>query len=458
MRNALLGLVASLCALSAAYAGCASADDDVTSGGGASGGDGAGTSAGGAGGNGLELGGGGAGGGLAACARFTESAEQAPAAMIIALDMSASMSGAKWSAAQLAIVSAIDKDAFDSMSLGLVTFPSSYANPPQCLCDQIGVPDLVQCASFWPTFTGTPGVSCGVSALPQVAIAPAGTEKSSGSSGVRSNVYQYLAGNTPISTADDGSPIYEAMLAGYNALGATTGVNRRILVVVTDGGFSCTSLSNNPVRAAFDDANGCADWEHPDNVNALIASHRDDPNTPINAFVVGVPGSDSTGQKVGGFDTPPYSMLLALSTYAVSGSPNTVDPTCDASAVFDEASPAPAKPCHIDLASGQMFDANALADAISRIRGQALGCVYPLPDAPPGEVIAPGEVNVNVTINGVETTLPKRSDPNDECQVDGCWDYNEDGDVEILGAACTEIGSADSASVEVLVGCQTIVK
>jgi len=457
MRTASLGLVASLCGLAAVYIGCASGDDEVKGGSGASGGGGS-TSEGGAGGNGLELGGGGAGGGLAACARFTESAEQAPAAMLIALDMSASMSGAKWGAAQLAIVSAIDKDAFDSMSLGLVTFPSSYSDPPQCLCDQLGIPDPVQCAAAWPGFTGMPGVSCGVSALPQVAIAPAGTEKSNGSSGVRSNVYQYLAGTNPISTADDGSPIYEAMLAGYNALGATAGVNRRILVVVTDGGFSCTSLSNNPVRAAFDDANGCADWEHPDNVNALIAEHRDDPTTPINAFVVGVPGSDSTGQKVGGFDTPPYSMLLALSTYAVSGAPNTVDPTCDSAAVFAQGSPAPAKPCHIDLASGQMFDANALADAITKIRGQALGCVYPLPDAPAGEVIAPEEVNVNVTINGMETTLPRRSDPSDDCAVDGCWDYNEDGDVEILGAACAEIGSADSASVEILVGCQTIVK
>ena len=69
-------------------------------------------------------------------------------------------------------------------------------------------------------------------------------------------------------------------------------------------------------------------------------------------FVVGVPGSDSTGQPQGPYATPPYNMLLALSTYAVSGSPTTVDPTCDSSAVFTQGGPAPAVPCHFDMTNG----------------------------------------------------------------------------------------------------------
>ncbi|UQA55079.1 hypothetical protein [Polyangium aurulentum] len=48
----------------------------------------------------------------------------------------------KWGTAQLAIVGAIDKDVFDTMSLGLTVFPSAFSDPPQCQCDGIGVSDI----------------------------------------------------------------------------------------------------------------------------------------------------------------------------------------------------------------------------------------------------------------------------------------------------------------------------
>jgi hypothetical protein len=425
-------------------------EDDGGASGSSQGGSSSATSAGGAG-----PGSGGTGtGGLEECAKFTASAEQKPAAMLIVLDMSASMgTSGKWGAAQLSVVAAMDKDVFDTMHLGLVTFPTSYTPPPQCVCDYI---DSMYGPGFC-SFALPNGVSCGVSALPQVPIAFAGTDKSNAGTGVRSQIYDYLVQQSPISNDDDGSPIYEAMLAGYNALGLYASVDRRILVLITDGGFSCTSLSN-PARDAFVDGYGCMDWEHPDNVNALIAEHRDDPTAPVNTFVVGVPGSNSTGQPISGFDTPPYNMQLALSTYAVSGSPDTVDPTCNSNAVFMQNAPAPPVPCHLDLSNGQMFDANALADAISKIRGEALGCVYDLPAPPPGETIDLNQVNVRVTLEGDSFTLPKRSDPSDTCETDGCWDYTPNDEVEILGKTCADLGEAESASVEVVVGCATVVK
>ncbi len=397
-----------------------------------------------------------------ACGKFTAEAEQAPAAMLIVLDKTASMTGGKWSAAQLAVVSAIDKDVFDSMSLGLVTFPEGWTNPPpQCLCDAIiaqneaalpGICGLIDCCG-----TALPnGVSCGISGLPQVAMAPAGKDKSNGPMGPRKQIYQYLVNQMPLSNGDDGSPIYEAMLAGYNALKAYPNVDERMLVLVTDGGFSCASTSN---RGGYlDDAN-CQDWEYPDTVNKLISDHRTDANTPVNTFVVGVPGSNSTGQKMGMFATPPYNMLLALSTYAVSGSPDTVDPACDKNAVFTQNGAAPALPCHIDLSNGQMFNANALADAISKIRGDALGCVYPLPEPPPNEMILLDKVNVEATLDGNVFPIPKRSNPNDDCKMVGCWDYKgPNNDIEVLGKSCDDIGAAAAAKVEVLVGCETILK
>jgi len=466
VRRLILGLGLTLSVVAGAMAvgpGCAAGGSGTTSGG--TGGAGGGASAGAGGtsasngvGGSLTTGVGGldAGSDAQSCAKFSAEAKQAPAAMLFVLDASASMSvGNKWGTAQLAVVQAIDKDAFDSMSLGLVTFPSSFKNPPQCLCDylstQVGFPlDPATCKMLV-----APGVSCGVSALPQVALAPAGADKSNAPSGVRHNIYQYLVAANPLSNSDDGSPIYDALASAYNALKAYN-VDKRVAVLITDGGFSCTSLAN-PSRPGYSDG-ACNDWEYPDSVNALITSARTDPSQAINTFIVGVPGSDSHGEMQGSFATAPYSMKLALSTYAVSGSPTTVDPTCDSGLTFSQSGADPAKPCHIDLSSGSAFNANALADAIQQIRGTALGCVYDLPTPPPGETIDPMLVNVDVTINGMSAPLPKRSNPTDTCATDGCWDYDANGKVEILGKACLDISAASAAKVDIQVGCTTILK
>ena len=446
------GLVATLGAMGWMAACAASSEEDD------GGGSGASTANGGSGGiDPVGPGSGGSGGDFQQCAKFTDEASQKPAAMLVVLDMSASMGTAgKYQAAQLAIVSAIDQDVFDTMHLGLVTFPSSYTPPPECICTQLGAMDPATCLQIWQAFYMTPGVSCGVSALPQIPLAFAGTDKSNAGMGVRSQIYQFLANENPQSTSDDGSPVYEAMLAGYNALKFYSGVDERMLVLITDGGFSCTSVAAEQ-RDAFLDNNGCADWEHPDNVNEMIQEHRNDPEKPVSTFIIGVPGSDTNGGSTGGFDNPPYSMLLALSTYAVSGSPDTQDPSCDASAVFTQQGAAPANPCHFDLSQGQL-DAGALAQAIAAIRGKALGCIYQLPEPPPGETIDLNLVNVEVTLDGNAFTLPKRSDPGDDCAADGCWDYTATNEVQILGKTCDDLSTATEAKVEIVVGCATILK
>lgn len=428
--------------------GCAAGQED-DAGGGGSGATGTGTNQGGGFNNSSGQGG---SGGFSECAIFTDEAVQQPAAMLIVLDKSASMTtNQKWATAQLATVSAIDNDAFDTMSLGLVAFPASFTQPPDCLCQYYcGTSCDPTCLSLLGQF-GANQVSCGVSALPQVAIAEAGTEKSN-QGGVRKEVYEYLVAQTPLSNTDDGSPIYDALNLGYQALKAYD-IEKRILVLITDGGFSCTSLSNRP---GFSDG-ACNDWEHPDNVNALIAMNRNDPMKPVNTFIVGLPGSDSTGGTSGGFAVPPYAMKLALSTYAVSGSPETVPMDCDQSAVFMQGSPAPAVPCHLDLTTGP-FDGQILADAITQIRGKALGCVYDLPAPPPGETINPDKVNVSLTLEQMTSTLPRRSTPSDTCETDGCWDYTDADTLELIGKACEDVTNATSAKVEIVVGCDTVVK
>ncbi len=382
----------------------------------------------------------------ASCAKFTAQAKQEPTAILFVLDKSASMNtNNKWGTAQLAIVNAIDQDGFDNLNLGLVTFPSMDSPMPDCLCNYLALGN--GCGLT---------VSCGTATLPQVAISPAGTAKSNGTSGVRKDMYQYLVGAMPLNNADDGSPIYDAMSKGYNFLKGFQNVKKRILILVTDGGFSCTSVAM-PTRPGYTDT-ACDDWEVPDTVNTLISGQRNDPNTPVNTFIVGLPGSNSHANEMqGAFAVAPYSMLLALSTYAVSGSPDTVDPTCDTTAVFTQGGADPAKPCHIDLSTGP-FDATKLADAIGKIRGQALGCVFTLPDPPPGQTIDMGQVNVETTQMGMGSTLPKRASSSDPCTTDGCWDYNGMGQVELIGKACDDVKSSTTTKVDITVGCTTIVK
>jgi hypothetical protein len=125
--------------------------------------------------------------------------------------------------------------------------------------------------------------------------------------------------------------------------------------------------------------------------------------------------------------------------------------------MFTQGGAAPAVPCHLDLTTGP-FDGQVLADAIKQIRGQALGCTYDLPPPPQGEVINPDKVNVSLTIEATTSTLPRRADPNDTCETDGCWDYTDADTLELLGKACTDVTTASNAEVEIVVGCDTVVK
>jgi hypothetical protein len=178
----------------------------------------------------------------------------------------------------------------------------------------------------------------------------------------------------------------------------------------------------------------------------------------VNTFIVGVPGSNSHGGNQGAYATAPFSMPLALSTYAVAGSLDTVDPACDKGAVFTQGGADPAKPCHIDLSNGAGFNANALADAIATIRGKALGCSYDLPAPPMGQTIDKGQVNVVVTVNGTDYVIPKRKDPSDMCATDPCWDYDAQGKVQLIGITCSTVSTSANAKVEIYVGCATIIK
>jgi hypothetical protein len=370
------------------------------------------------------------------CASVSEVAKQAPAALLIVLDRSSSMTtNGKWLAAQQAIVKAINMDPFDNLSLGLLAYPAFSVPAPSCLLF-------------------VPQVSCGVSGLPQVALADSGALKSQASSGPRREISTWLSSNGPDTTMTDASPGYDALAAAIKALQSHPVDGKRLLLFITDGGFSCTSMSS-PPRPGYSDGL-CPDWEHPDTVIQLLSQARSDAAKPVSTFIVGVPGSDSTGAMQGQYSTAPYHMRLALSAYAHAGSPASTPAGCDGKS-FSQSGADPKVPCHFDMTVGP-FDADALASTIGDIRGKALGCTYALPKVVGKLVVNKDKVNVRITVDGKPSVIPRRLLATDECLIRGCWDYDAAGQVELVGLACGQVKSAKDAMVEILVGCMTILE
>ncbi|HEY1954701.1 MAG TPA: hypothetical protein VGH28_03800 [Polyangiaceae bacterium] len=372
--------------------------------------------------------------GAPACATGVYAAHQDPAAMLVLLQKSGSMlQGNKWVFAAQAIVQALDQSVFDTMTVGLIAAPNSAVAGPACI--------------------GGLTVACGVPAFPQVDLAFAGTSKSSDPTGVRHDIKTWLANNNAqdYGVGGEGNPLYSAIQASLGALQLWPGPGKRILLVVTDGAISCTSLSN---RQAYNDGNGCPDWENPNNIVSLVNQANTNQATPIDTFVVGVPGSDSYDPTAQNY--PPYHMRAALSDIAYAGSPANVPANCTHTNPFAQGDPDPAVSCHFDMT--QNYSATQLASAIAQVRGAVLGCIFDVP-VPDGGTVDPNEVNVSYSVGGGSPDdLFKRASASEDCSQTGCWDYTSDGKVELFGKACDDVKGATDADVEITVGCQTIVK
>lgn len=387
--------------------------------------------------------------GLPACATGAYKAQQQPAAMLVLLQRSGSMAqNNKWTFAAQAIVAALDQPVFDTMTVGLMAAPNAPTSAPQCLITASG--GLVT------------QVACGVPPFPQVDLKAAGTLKSSDSTGVRHDIKSWLSNNAPDLSAGEGNPLYDAIKAGINTLQAWPGPGKRILFVVTDGAISCTSISTRTANA-FKDGNGCPDWENPNNIVSLVNQANTSSTTPVDTFIVGVPGADTYDAT--GVNYPPYHMRAALSDIAYAGSPANVPATCTHTNPFHPTSssdttvdPDPATSCHFDMT--QSYSATQVSSAIAAVRGKVLGCIFDVPQ-PEGGVVDPNKVNVSYsTGGGPQNDLFKRATPTEDCSVTGCWDYTDSSDtkVELFGKACDDVMNSTDADVEITVGCQTIVK
>jgi hypothetical protein len=368
------------------------------------------------------------------CVTAEYAAQQTPLALLVVLDRSSSMiENNKWAFAAQAVVAALDQDVFDSVSVGLYVAPSGTVAGPSCI---FGFP-----------------VACEAPAFPQIDLTLAGTEKSSAATGVRRQIKDWLTTHSPDGGAGDASPMYNAIQASIGALSLWPTTGKRAMLVVTDGTLSCTQFSS---RAGYPDCNGCDhDWENPQNIVDLLAAANADPTTPVDTFLVGVPGADTFDSTACMY--PPYHMRLALSAIAAAGAPDYISPTCDGR-TFTEAGGDPTESCHFDMTQPGSFSAGALADAISTVRGQTLGCTFDLPMPPDGSQIDLGYVNVSYTVDGIHMDLARRADPTNQCTTQGCWDYTPGNtQIELIGQACADIAQASSVQVSITTGCVTVV-
>src|SRR5579871_6242560 len=369
------------------------------------------------------------------CATATYQAHQAPAAMLVILDRSASMAdNNKWVFAAQATVQALDQDVFDTMSLVLMTVPSGPINSPPCI-------------SF-----AQPQVACGVAPFPQVDLKPAGTAKSTDPMGVRHDIKQYITTTMPEVDDPDSTPMYGGLQAALSDLQGIKNM-KRIIMVVTDGSWDCTTFSNRP---GYDDCNMCPhEWEDPGNVVKLLQAANMDPNSPVDTFIVGVPGADTYDASACMY--PPYHMRAALSAIAYAGSPGNVPGNCTGK-TFTQQTPDPAVSCHFDMTQGN-FNTTALVNAITNVRGKVLGCTFDLPPVD-GGMVDPNDINVTYSVNGgMDMQLYKRKDPNNTCLTAGCWDWTDANmdKIQLIGKACSDVQTGMNAKVQIVLGCPTII-
>jgi hypothetical protein len=102
-------------------------------------------------------------------------------------------------------------------------------------------------------------------------------------------------------------------------------------------------------------------------------------------------------------------------------------------------------------------------DALNKIRGQALGCVYAIPLPEAGVAIDPGMVNVRYTPGdgSAPVTLPKVSGAG-ACPPSGdAWYYDDAAaptKIVLCDTSCKRISGDATATVDIVTGCATVVR
>ena len=99
-----------------------------------------------------------------------------------------------------------------------------------------------------------------------------------------------------------------------------------------------------------------------------------------------------------------------------------------------------------------------LLDALAGIRGQVLDCDISLPQPKAGQTIDPTKVNVNVTNNGTQATLPQVADAASCAAMPGWYYDNGISPTRLIlcPASCDAVTVDVGATLDILLGCETV--
>jgi hypothetical protein len=105
--------------------------------------------------------------------------------------------------------------------------------------------------------------------------------------------------------------------------------------------------------------------------------------------------------------------------------------------------------------------ASDLIDALERVRTAELECSFPIPSSErAGQDVEPGAVNLKYTKgNGDADTIPRVNDA-DACGNSG-WYYDDNSmptTMTLCPGSCSTVNGDPNGSLEIVLGCKTVVK
>jgi hypothetical protein len=249
---------------------------------------------------------------------------------------------------------------------------------------------------------------CGVNSKPSVAIRRVDAAQ----------ISALGAGLDGAPTPKGGTPVVGALMVAYRHLHEQANVTgNKFVVLLSDGAESCDK----------------------DQVPLLLQKVPEALSVNIRTFVIGAPGSEPA--------------RAILSEIAHLGGTATRADCAHGGTVADRGD------CHFDMTTSQSLSQD-LARTFSEISGQALGCEFDLPQGQPGGApIDPNRVNVRYKRgDGTEMSILKDADRPCESGAEG-WQYTADQrKIVLCGSICREVKADASAQVDIVLGCQSLVR
>lgn len=426
----LLGLVSLAVAVGAtgAVASACSSDSSADGAGGSgANGTGAGNGTGGTtGAGGFNVGAGGSGtGGIEECAGETHVGDLTPVDVVIMLDQSGSMDGmvgnqTVWQLITTALSDFVQAPDTAGLSVGLQYFP--LPDGPCTSCNGCFSPDL--------QLTDTNGQCCCSSMTGQACALADGTACPGGGVCFQGNCYSGGANATCV-TGD-----YAALEVPVDALPANAPAVLTSLGNHGPAGLTPTA----PALAGAIQAAAARAQAFPDHAVAVVLA------------------TDGVPTECAPQDIPSIAALSASALAANPSVPTYVIGIGDVSALNAIAAAGGTTKAFLVSVNGNA--GQQFLDALNQIKGSLLSCEFDIPQPTEGTLDF-DKVNVQFTPNGQQPEiLPQVADAG-ACGADGGWYYDDPAaptKILLCDASCDEVKATNEATIEIVLGCQTIVK